>query len=66
MDEKRNNDGGSCLIIILAVILFLFLWAYVFSTPAHTTVFADSVCERVRASVANYTYSFMRKLTIHN
>jgi hypothetical protein len=47
MDEKRNNDGGSCLIIILGVILFLFLWAYVFSTPAYTTVFADGICEHI-------------------
>lgn len=47
MDGKRNNDGGGCLTIILGVILFLFLWAYVFSTPAYTTVFADSVCEYI-------------------
>lgn len=42
-DKRNNNDAGGCLTIVIGVILFLFLWIFVLSTPAYTATCVHGV-----------------------
>lgn len=54
--ENRNNGSGGCLTVVLAVILFLFLWIFVLSQPAYATECMGECLEVVEVATQALPY----------